>query len=184
MVDLKSYYDRMENNEIIFAYKGIVTTELIKSILKMADTKMEAFGEERMVRKRVYSILIELLQNLIHHTEKKQESNVGNNSLLVISRIANCYQVATGNLVTRDTAVWLKSHIDRINSMTPEELRSFYNEVLTNEQISDKGGAGLGIIDIARKSKDNKVNYNFKPVNDSFSFFSLFVYIQPTKTGK
>jgi len=48
--------------------------------------------------------------------------------------------------------------------------------VLNNGEMSDKGGGGLGMIDIARKTGE-KLNYNFMPVDDSYSFFSLNIKI-------
>jgi len=57
-----------------------------------------------------------------------------------------------------------------------------YKQVLTNGQVSDKGGGGLGIIDIAKKSGE-KLDYGFMPVDDFNSFFSLNVSI-PNKIKK
>ena len=42
--------------------------------------------------------------------------------------------------------------------------------------MSVKGGGGLGLIDIARKSGE-KLQYNIREINESFSFFTLTVKI-------
>ena len=42
--------------------------------------------------------------------------------------------------------------------------------------MSMKGGGGLGMVDIARKTGD-KLNFNFLPVDDQYSFFSLNIKI-------
>jgi hypothetical protein len=39
-------------------------------------------------------------------------------------------------------------------------------------KISEKGGAGLGLIDIAKKT-GSKLSYQFKELNDEVSFFIL-----------
>jgi hypothetical protein len=70
----------------------------------------------------------------------------------------------------------LQSRIEDINSLSPEGLKERYKQVLNNGNISNKGGAGLGIIDIARKS-GSKLEYKFNHHNDSLSFFSLTVRI-------
>ncbi|MCS7073860.1 MAG: SiaB family protein kinase [Bacteroidia bacterium] len=182
MIDVHTYYNSMDNNEVLFAYKGDFTTELLKSILKTTDLKMEELGEERIVRKRVNSILIECLQNMIYHSEKFESGKEDiSSSILVISRTGEGFMIEHGNVVTPEVAEKLSKHIDKINSMTGEQLRDYYNEVLTNEEFSAKGGAGLGIIDIARKTKNNKVLYDFKPTSEEgLLFFSLFVQISPT----
>ena len=70
----------------------------------------------------------------------------------------------------------LKKKIDEINAMTKEELKSYYLESLKNTELSEKGGAGLGMIDMARKS-GQKLDYRFDPLNDRFTFFSLMITI-------
>ena len=77
----------------------------------------------------------------------------------------------------------LKTRLDKVNSLSKEELRSFYREILDNNQISQKGGANLGMIDMARKSGE-KLEYHFTKVNDSLTFFDLKVRISNKKKKK
>jgi len=60
--------------------------------------------------------------------------------------------------------------------MTREELKTYYLEALGSSELSAKGGAGLGMIEMARKS-GNRIEYSFDPVNERMSFFSLVVKI-------
>ena len=77
----------------------------------------------------------------------------------------------------------MKKRIDKVNSLTREELRRFYREILDNEQISDKGGADLGMIDMARKSGE-KLSYNFEKIDNDLSFFDLLVKVAKKKDKK
>lgn len=70
----------------------------------------------------------------------------------------------------------LKKRLDDINLLSKEELKEYYKAVLNNGEMSLKGGGGLGMIDIARKTGE-KLNFNFAPVDDKFSFFSLNIKI-------
>ena len=70
----------------------------------------------------------------------------------------------------------LQSKIDKVNSLSKEELAVYYREVLSSNELSEKGGAGLGIIDLARKS-GNKIAYEFNAVDGNFTFFTLIVTI-------
>ena len=47
-----------------------------------------------------------------------------------------------------------------------------YKDIIKNSDISDKGGAGLGFVDMARKS-GRKLEFDFEKLDDNFSFFSL-----------
>jgi hypothetical protein len=64
----------------------------------------------------------------------------------------------------------------KINLLSIEELKDYYIETLNNEAFSGKGGGGLGMIDIARKS-GQKIEYTFHPVDESYSFFSLMIHV-------
>jgi hypothetical protein len=86
------------------------------------------------------------------------------------------YRILTGNHIRTAHVEDLRNKIDKINAMTHDELRVYYRQQLSATELSDKGGAGLGMIDIARKS-GHKIDYSFQPVTDTFSFFSLIVNI-------
>ncbi len=48
--------------------------------------------------------------------------------------------------------------------------------ILNHQRISSKGGGGLGLVDIARKT-GNKLGYTFKKYNDKYSFFYLDILV-------
>ncbi|MFI5150698.1 MAG: DUF6272 family protein, partial [Bacteroidia bacterium] len=90
--------------------------------------------------------------------------------------VDNQYNIITGNYIKSRNVSGLKNRLDEINKLSKEELKDYYKMVLNNGEMSDKGGGGLGMIDIARKTGE-KLNYNFMPVDDSYSFFSLNIKI-------
>ena len=60
--------------------------------------------------------------------------------------------------------------------MDKDALKVYYKEVLNNGEMSAKGGGGLGMIDIARKS-GKKLEYKFDNVDNEYSFFSLNIKV-------
>ena len=56
--------------------------------------------------------------------------------------------------------------------MEKDELRSFYKEILDNGSYSNKGTAGLGIVDIVRKS-GQPLRCRFDFSNDKYCFATL-----------
>jgi len=75
-----------------------------------------------------------------------------------------------------DSIKALGEKIERMNAMTPEQLRTYYQESLSVAELSEKGGAGLGILDMARKSK-MPLEYEFVPIDEHYSFFILAISI-------
>jgi len=63
-----------------------------------------------------------------------------------------------------------------INTMDKEGLKEYYQNSLESSVVSSKGTAGLGMIDIARKS-GNKLDFEFLNIDNERSFFCLNVKI-------
>jgi len=175
-------YDNLERNNIMLSFKGDFTSELLSSILNIIENKMEHMENDQRVRKRVFSILLECLQNLYHHNETisansdnsmRSEDKTG---IVMIAKNITGYSVFTGNLMMNESVEQLKDKLEDINAMGKDELKELYKNILNNGERSVKGGGGLGMIDIARRS-GQKLDYGFIPFDDNHSFFSLNVNI-------
>jgi len=170
----------MERDNIMLSFKGLVTSELLTSVLQIMESKMEYIEESPKIRKKVYNVLVECLQNLYHHIDpddlKSGDFLESDSALFMIARNIDSYEIKTGNYIPANQVTSLRSKLELINSMTKEELKEYYKRVLSGGEISEKGTAGLGMIDIARKS-GNKLDYEFLPINERDSFFCLNVKI-------
>jgi hypothetical protein len=175
---LDECYNRMNQGEVIVAYKGSISAEVISNTLSLIESKLEEATEQTGVKKKLYNVLVESLQNLFHHVDAingvdDSEKNFG---AFVLARQNEGYRISTGNFIRTDKSKILKEKIDKINSLSKEELKDFYKFVLNNQSFSEKGGGGLGLIDIARKT-GNKLDYNFYDYNKDYYFFNLNVFI-------
>ena len=57
-------------------------------------------------------------------------------------------------------------------------MKQIYRQILANGKLSDKGGAGLGLIEMARKS-EHKLHFTFRPMEDGMSVFYLMLVLEP-----
>ena len=171
------YYKMMNEDNIMLAFKGGVTSDLLTSLLQVAENKLDKVEAKPKVKKKIFNILVECFQNVYHHLDRPEDfEDETQSAVLMVGKEDDGYVIMTGNHIINDQVPVLKKKIEMVNSMSPDELKSKYREVLNNEQISDKGGAGLGIIDIARRSGE-KLEYDFKDVNKELSYFSLRVKV-------
>ena len=178
--DVNEYYSKLNGGDVLMAFKGNISSELISNVLEVVESKMDEYNESSKIRKKVYNVLVESLQNLYHHIEvlpaemhQEFDEKFG---MLVVSRVDEKYKISTGNFITQDKVDVLRNKIDKINSMGREELKDMYKFILNHQRLSEKGGGGLGLVDIARKT-GNKLDYTFEKYSDSFYFFNLDVYI-------
>ena len=169
----------MNEGNVILSYKGSITADLITNVLGLIEIKLDDSIEKPNIKKRVYNVLVESLQNLFHHVDEPDESlsTYGNNfGVFVISEVSSGYLISTGNFIKTDVEGFLKERIDKINSMSKDDLKEYYKFVLNNQKFSDKGGGGLGLIDIAKRTGKN-LEYYFYIYNEKYSFFNLNVYV-------
>jgi len=179
MLDIFDFYDKMDKHNIMLSFKGNVTSELLTSILQIMESQMDNLDESPKMRRKVYNILVECLQNLYHHIDEKivDDSDINErNAIFAIGKINDQYSIITGNYMLSENMPALRDRLERINAMSREDLKTYYKEVLSNGVMSEKGGGGLGMIDIARKS-GSKLEFVFSPVDDKYSFFSLNIKV-------
>lgn len=148
----------------------------------MAESDMEKNSEERSVQRKVYHVMVETLQNMNKHSDEIKEGNIGN-GLFIIGKKQDIYYIITSNKVAEQHKEPLERALNQVNAATKEELNQMYRKQIREGKLSDKGGAGLGLIDIARKIGE-PLNYQFLQLDESNYFFILKVEINAKKFGK
>jgi hypothetical protein len=178
MLDVFEIYEKMEQNNILLSFKGEITSDLLTSILQIMENKMVNMQEEPKLKKKVYNVLVECLQNLYHHMDDISEVSHENNrsAIFMIGKNQGKYLIYTGNYILNENISRLKSILDEVNSLSKEELKDYYKKVLNNGEMSMKGGGGLGMIDIARKTGE-KLDYDFLEIDNKVSFFTLNIKV-------
>jgi hypothetical protein len=165
----KSYLE-MDGSRIVVSHFGEFSQDLVNSITTRVEETMQNAGEKKGIVKRMFSLLVEGLQNIRIHGEKDNDGQ--QISYLIIANTEDAYHVSIANLVKNSAVEGIKERIENLNALELPEIKALYMEVLTNGIISQKGGAGLGFITMAMKSK-NKLGYQIEELSSELSFFSL-----------
>ena len=180
LTDVYNFYRRMEDEHVILSFKGEFSAELLTSILHIMESKMIELSIPMQMKKRVFNVLVECFQNLYHHIDKNSPDKIlaasKSSALVMVKYVDQKIMILTGNYIPKDSTEELKRKLILVNELDEKELRELYQQRLLNNSVSQKGTAGLGIIDIARKSK-NELGYEFIKVNDAYSFFCLSIVI-------
>jgi hypothetical protein len=178
--NIENYFSDQPDGNIILFYKGNVDSDVINHILDTVEDKVVEEREQSKLRKKIYNVLVESLQNLYHHVDRVPEDFEDQTSekygLIVVKKTDTGYRIITGNFVLSENIEKLEEKIKRINRSTQDEIRELYKFILNHQRISAKGGGGLGLVDIARKT-GNKLEYKFVEYNERFSFFFLNILV-------
>jgi Family of unknown function (DUF6272) len=171
----------MMEQKLILVYQGEFTQESTKSILAMAERNLDTTGEDSSIRRKVFNVMVEALQNVVKHTDELVDgANKSHAAIFLIGRTEKSYSIMSGNPIRKANVPKLKSALEKINALDKDGLKEMYKEIIKNTTISDKGGAGLGFVDMARKSGE-KLEYEFPDMNSDYAFFCLKVNVSRIK---
>lgn len=176
---INDQYSKFLAKEIILAYDGDVTHQIMKAFTNLVEAKLENEKEKETVIRRLYHVLVECLQNINKHAEiihtEDGEYFPGRGALMV-SKSETFYRVITVNIIRNSLVNTLNKFLVEINPLSNEELNTLYKQQLLEGKLSSKGGAGLGFIDIRRKT-ENLMEFKFIKNDENTSFFLFNVII-------
>ncbi|MCJ7448344.1 MAG: SiaB family protein kinase [Bacteroidales bacterium] len=159
----------MMKERLMFVYRGVVTRDNSIPLLMLLEKEMENSEFGFVGRKRLFMFVLESLQNVSRHSDNNLHANM---SLVVYSKLNRGYTVTTGNVISSSNIDDLKRRLDEINNLETEEIRSVYRHMLSTSEFSSKGGAGLGLIEMAKKT-GNKLDYDFVNLDNDNYYFIL-----------
>ncbi len=180
VIAIEIIYDNLISNGINIVYIGKFNHNVIKMFSSMAEEDMEKGTLDYTTRKRVYHAIVEILQNMARHSDEISDKSVVGSGLFMIGKKGKKYFIITSNKIKQSSIPKVEKSLQLINNASIEELDEMHYDQLKNGKLSEKGGAGLGLIDIARKTS-KKILYNFIPINKHYSYFLMKVVIDKRK---
>ena len=161
----------------MLSYLGEVTPDLTNSDLKSVKNEHNSYSDKMSVKKKIYNIIVESLENIYKHFDVKEKITAP--SIFLFGAQAEQYYIVSGNYVYTETGEKIKETIDELNSLDRENMRKKYRSALLQSVDEDgraQNVAGIGLIDMALKS-ENKLEYQFHDASDGITFFTLIVKV-------
>ena len=175
MLSQLSKYEQGEIGEMLLSYKGNPSPGLIHMLMQLVEVKLDIKELNPLTRRRIIRVLVEILQNIFHHREEFTMLNF-NSFIFYLFRSDQQYMIVSGNYIKKEKANLLMDKLNSYSALSGEDLREEYLSTLGNGIFSPDGGAGLGLMEIIRKSGGNLEN-QFIPVDENHCFFLLEVKI-------
>lgn len=175
---ITDFHSSMRKHNLILVYEGEVTQEVTKAFTALAERNLES-EDDGKVAKKVYHVMVECLQNIAKHADDGSAASSNDlkkglvkNGIFVVGRDEDTYFITSGNPIEKENVPALKEMLDHINSLDSDGIKTLYKEKIKASRLSATGGAGLGFIDMVKKTK-NKLVYSFKETGDGNYFFLL-----------
>ena len=166
------FHNVIKEQKIVLVYEGDVTQTLTKTLTSMTDQNSETAEDSSKTKRRLYHVMVECLQNIGKHADNPEtgESVSPGKGIFIVSKDNDKYSVTSGNVIANDRVEAIRGMIEKFNSLDPQGLKEMYKKMIKESTLSDKGGAGLGLIDIVKKT-GNKIQFHFEKINDMTSLF-------------
>jgi hypothetical protein len=169
-------YRNMLDNSIVFMYHGPITPDIVVDVLGIVEERLEGSGEHRRVSKKLFNIMVESFSL----TDEVSQGD----TILMVRQLPYLYSVSIGRRIRTGSVHEVRSYLDAVNVMAPEQVRAEYhrllNEGMPNMPLTVGGLPAISILDLARKC-NGYLHYSFEYLDDEYSFFSLEAKIDKIK---
>lgn len=157
-------------------YTGPVNYETVDRLLLDLKKNDKFKGIQKLIARRVYSILVECLENIARHSLNNFPPFVSRQPFITAGISGENIIIRTGNVVPEDKKTWLSTKIDHVNRLDHEALVNLYEEKINRVTTPNGNGAELGFIIMRIKSK-NSIEYNFIDHKNGLSDFEIKITI-------
>ncbi len=172
---LQGRADSSSGMGILVSYTGNLAGATSEALLTLSEQAVLSTGSPMKRSRRVGHVLIEALQNVSRHGWVDAQGETP--FFLTLEQTPLGFQIQTGNIVDFDMASELRERLAAVNGMSRDELRKAYVETLCEGELSERGGAGLGLLSMAKRS-EGPLNYQFAECGSELFLFTLAVLVR------
>ncbi len=170
-------YDKLkksDNDEVIVHFVGDLNTGYTNAISAKLEQLVEMKVSDKQARKRFYTVYIEAIQNVRIHGCQDAEGSVP--GAVTVSVDGTKIYAQFLNIIPKGIGEKLKNRYEEINKKDRSELKKMYLDQMMNGELSQKGGAGLGIITIVLRSQ-NSCEVDVLPCSAKFDIFKSTICV-------
>jgi len=166
-------------NYTILDHTGIIHYETIGELIHTFKDQIHSRGIQTGTYKKILLVMIESLENIMKHSEccpSGHEPAMKYMPVFSIRKNVSQFIIASSNPVKKQNIPAFKDRLDYLNTLDQQALKEFYKKTITNGLFTNRGGAGLGLIEIAKIS-GKKITFEFSPIDDHCDRFNMIIAI-------
>lgn len=179
MIHLQQLKKSLEEYKVLICFSGQFSQGIVEQLCEFIKEQMTEGEGAKYNPMKVISIFVEQAQNIINYNlENKNHryyDQIVESSIVTIGKTADGFFVTSGNILDKRDFEPLVEKIKFLDSLDSVELKKHYKEVMRKDTPAVNGrGAGLGLIQMARKAK-SPIEYMNYSVNDQLIYFQINV---------
>jgi hypothetical protein len=176
-------FSYLKKDRMSLVYAGSFEDAVTTKAIKLSEHNLSKSEDLTSLKKKSSFLMAECFQNVVRHNEGEKISKYhpAQQGFFLTRSRDHMYYIASANVIQNEFIPSLKENLNHINELDKDELKKLYMDVLRNKGLSEKGGAGLGLIEMARKS-NHPLTFDFKKVGDEDSLFYLLIQMKNLKS--
>ena len=169
----KPVQNRVEE-KLSLSYLGQSDDNVTGQLMGLSKSFIDGKTALKKISNKVSYLIAESFQNIIRHGIPQDEGfhSGPEPDFFQINFLADRIIISSKNLIENENIQLLEDRIDHLNELSDEDLKDIWRKTLNEGKRTPKGGAGLGIIDMARKS-GLPLKKRFIQIDESYSRFFL-----------
>lgn len=177
---IHKFYQTLHGDRLSFIYQGDFSDRITEKITGLSEISLEHNEEMAKLKSKISFLIVECFQNIVRHGNNVADEgkNISELAGLFSTRnMDNKVFITSANRINNNDVPSLKEKLNKINGLDKDQLKALYMDILSNEELSAKGGAGLGLVEMARKS-GNPLDYYIDDENQHDPIFYLMLKMQ------
>lgn len=180
----REYYEfknRLHEQGIMFSFTGYVSEAILFSLGDALKKKMALEDTDANVIKRVFSVFVEQVQNIIRYSAERLDAGEAerarlSSGMITVGAKGQRFFVVCGNVLSNRQVPQLRERLEHLKGLDKAAIKAYYKQKLKEPPEADSQGATIGLVEIARRASE-PVEFDFLDLGDDTAFFCLKAYI-------
>lgn len=184
-----SLFKSLQNDNLAFMYSGVISDSITHKIIELTQSNIDSAGNFVRFKNKISFLMAECYQNVARHSKYSVDyaDPFDLKGAFYVRSFTNTFHIGSVNTVKTENIESIREKLNQVNNLSAEDLRILQKQVLRKGKLSERGGAGLGIIEMARRTGE-KILYEFIPLENDLSLFFIQLNIhnaqEETKQGE
>lgn len=174
--DYLGFKNDLNRKGIIMSFSGCISESILFSLGETLKHQMRLEETDTRTEKRVFSVFVELVQNIIRYSAESAGTRPGvfdlATGVISVGVADGKFFIVCANTVQRDNVAFLRERLNLLRDMSREEMRRYYRQKLREPAEGDSKGASIGLVEIARRASE-PIEFDFVDIDEEKVFFGL-----------
>lgn len=171
---VNNLFKGLQNDTLTFMYSGVVSDSITHKIIELTQSNIDSAGNFVRFKNKIGFLMAECYQNVARHSKYSIDyvDPLDLKGAFYVRSFVNTFQIGSINTIKTENTESIREKLNHVNRLSAEDLRILKKQVLRKGKLSDRRGAGLGIIEMARRTQE-KILYEFIPLDNGLSLFLI-----------